>query len=207
VPIVKGEEGWYSLRDWRLAQDNKGKVKLADINKAIGAATREHFNALVEDITHARDELASLVAVLNEKLGSVAPGMTDVRKVLEEALPLVSGALQQKGGPIKAALDQPAEQGGEGAESTANGAATAPGMGAAKPIATREDIYQRLTELADLLEKIEPHSPVPYLIRRGVELGSLPFPMLMRALIREDYGAAIVEMNRELGIKPPPEGG
>jgi predicted component of type VI protein secretion system len=61
--------------------------------------------------------------------------------------------------------------------------------------------------VADLLERLEPHSPVPYLVRRAVALGSLPFPQLMKALIREDYTQAITEMNRELGIKeePPPE--
>ena len=32
----------------------------------------------------------------------------------------------------------------------------------------------------------------------------MPFPDLMKALIREDYHAAITEMNRELGIAPPP---
>jgi hypothetical protein len=31
----------------------------------------------------------------------------------------------------------------------------------------------------------------------------MPFPQLMKALIREDYAAAIVEMNRELGLPPP----
>jgi hypothetical protein len=32
----------------------------------------------------------------------------------------------------------------------------------------------------------------------------MPFPQLMKALIREDYAPAIVEMNRELGIKEEP---
>jgi type VI secretion system protein ImpA len=71
---------------------------------------------------------------------------------------------------------------------------------------TREDVYARLAEAADLLQQMEPHSPVPYLIRRAIEWGNLPFPQLMKALIREDYYQAITEMNRELGIKdPPPE--
>jgi len=59
-----------------------------------------------------------------------------------------------------------------------------------------------LIEAADLLEQLEPHSPVPFLIRKAVEFGSLPFPQLMRALIRDDK--IIGEMNRELGIKEPP---
>ena len=65
---------------------------------------------------------------------------------------------------------------------------------------TREDIYHRLSEAANLLERMEPHSPVPFLIRRAVALGSMPFPLMMKALIRSDYHQALSEMNRELGI-------
>jgi len=68
---------------------------------------------------------------------------------------------------------------------------------------TRTDIYARIGEAADLLEKIEPHSPVPFLLRKAVEFGGLPFPELMKALVRDD--SVLSEMNRELGIKPPPE--
>jgi len=49
------------------------------------------------------------------------------------------------------------------------------------------------------LERLEPHSPVPFLVRRAVELGALPFPLLMQELIRD--ANVLSEMNRELGIK------
>ena len=45
------------------------------------------------------------------------------------------------------------------------------------------------------------NSPVPFLIRRAVALGSLPFPQMMKALLREEFQQALVELNRELGIK------
>ena len=68
-------------------------------------------------------------------------------------------------------------------------------------LSTREDIYHALAEAADALERLEPHSPVPFLVRRAVELGALPFPLLMAALIRDS--GVLSEMNRELGIKEP----
>jgi hypothetical protein len=40
---------------------------------------------------------------------------------------------------------------------------------------------------------------VPFLVRRAVELGALPFPLLMQELIRD--ANVLAEMNRELGIK------
>ena len=72
-----------------------------------------------------------------------------------------------------------------------------------KTTLTRADVYQRLAESADLLEKMEPHSPIPYLIKRAVDLGSLPFPQLMRALISD--AKAIEELNKGLGIKDEPK--
>ncbi|MGL4421805.1 MAG: hypothetical protein ACRCZF_14145, partial [Gemmataceae bacterium] len=55
---------------------------------------------------------------------------------------------------------------------------------AVDPTKAREEIYARLLELAALLEKIEPHSPVPFLIRRAVEMRALQFPALVDALQR-----------------------
>jgi type VI secretion system protein ImpA len=195
LPLFEGEEASYSQRDWRLAQEGKGKVTREAIEKAINAASREHCNALVESILLAQTELTELVKALNQKLGSSAPAMLDVRKALDDVLVLAREAQQRKGGP-------PVEEEAKGA-----GNGEAGGGQPARPRgATREDLYQRLAEVADLLEKMEPHSPVPYLVRRAVAWGSLPFPQLMKALLREDYNQAITEMNRELGIKePPPE--
>jgi type VI secretion system protein ImpA len=74
-----------------------------------------------------------------------------------------------------------------------------PGYPGDVPIYSREQIYEFLGQLADMLQGIEPHSPVPYLLRRAVELGSLPFPQLMKELVKEpgSYG----RMCHELGIK------
>ena len=55
-----------------------------------------------------------------------------------------------------------------------------------------------------MLRELEPHSPVPYLIQRAIELGELPFPKMIKELIRDV--AILSELNRELGIKEPPPG-
>ena len=60
-------------------------------------------------------------------------------------------------------------------------------------------VVERTIPPADLLERLEPHSPIPYLIRRTVELGAMPFPQLMKALLVD---VDFTNMNRELGIKP-----
>ena len=46
-------------------------------------------------------------------------------------------------------------------------------------------MYQQIAEIAEALRRLEPHSPIPYLLERCVKLGALPFPELMREVIRE----------------------
>ena len=69
-------------------------------------------------------------------------------------------------------------------------------------LSSRADAYRMLNEAADLLQQIEPHSPVPLLVKRAVKLGELKFPDLMKALIREN--AVIDELNRLMGLEQPP---
>jgi type VI secretion system protein ImpA len=189
-----------SYRDFRLAQEGKGKVSKEKVDKALAGADRDYCQALAEDGDRAVKELTALQHALHERLGAAAPGMTEVRRALDEVLVLVRETLQRKGGPVIAAAPAAGATPGEAGTNGASGAAAAPARG---PL-TRDDLYQRLRETADLLEKMEPHSPVPYLVRRAVVWGSLPFPQLMKAMIREDHAAAVTELNRELGIVEPP---
>ena len=128
-----------------------------------------------------------LLQILNGKMGSVAPGLIDLRAAVEDCRKLVKQMLAQKG-----------EEGG--AEVTANGSAEAgPTSGGVAKAGSREQAYRQLAQAAAVLRQLEPHSPIPYLIQRAVELGSMPFPQLMRALIREQN--VLNELTRELGIK------
>jgi type VI secretion system protein ImpA len=194
VPLFQGEAGWYTLRDWKNIQEGKAGASRDEFERAMNSATREQCQALVDDLNRSVEEMTKLLGVLNEKLGPAAPGMADVRAALAEALVPAKQALSRKGPAEEApaAADQPAT----------NGAAAAP----ARAATTRQDIYARLSEAATLLERMEPHSPVPYLIRRAVALGGLPFPQMMKALMRAEFQNALAELNRELGIdetKPP----
>ena len=87
-----------------------------------------------------------------------------------------------------------------GAESDAGaGASTGEAGIPATTAGTREGLYRQLGEIAAALRRIEPHSPIPFLLERCVKLGGMPFPELMRAMIREN--AAVDEVDRLLGIE------
>ena len=61
-------------------------------------------------------------------------------------------------------------------------ASAAPGHTAsgapAGPIASRDEAYRRLREVAEFLRKTEPHSPVPPLLDRAVRWGNMSFEKL-----------------------------
>lgn len=64
---------------------------------------------------------------------------------------------------------------------------------------SRDDLYFQLDRIAAALKRIEPHSPVPYLLERCVKLGRLPFPELMRSVLKDSAGLA--ELDRLLGLE------
>ena len=65
-------------------------------------------------------------------------------------------------------------------------------------VAARNAIYSQLRNTAELLIQLEPHSPIPYLIRKAVELGELTYPQLMARLVEDP--AVLMQIRRELGL-------
>lgn len=189
LPLVRGDMGVWSWRDWKSIRDG-GREK-ADFDRAIAAADREDCQRTFDDLTRCLTEFKSLTTALTAKMGPDGPAMSELQSALSDCYTLGKQVLQQKG---PAAADNAVA---EGTPAEANGTPA----GANRPTTSRAEAYRRLAEAADVIERLEPHSPIPYLVRRAVELGALPFPQLMRALIRDD--GVISEMNRELGIKGP----
>ncbi|MBE0566181.1 MAG: type VI secretion system protein TssA, partial [Krumholzibacteria bacterium] len=56
--------------------------------------------------------------------------------------------------------------------------------GPAGPIATRDEAYRRLREVAEYLRRVEPHSPVPPLLDRAVRWGSMTFENLFDDVVK-----------------------
>jgi type VI secretion system protein ImpA len=198
VPMMPpGPEG-YGWQHWKDAQEKKSGITGVDIEKAIQTCSRDACESLVEDLNQSWQELELLSQALNAKMKTeaknYAPGLTGIRGALVDCRTLAQQILQKKGGPKKG--PEPA------AASTPDAEAGAAGSAEPK-METRAEIYARVAEAAAKLQQIEPHSPIPYLLNRAVELGSLSFPDLMKSLILNPDVLKL--MNRELGIKEPPE--
>jgi type VI secretion system protein ImpA len=186
TPLVLYEGKGYSYVDWRPTKEGRPPAQRASFDKAAATVPLENLQALSETMTESLSEMSRLGVALNDKMGQHAPGMTGLREALEECHNLVRQILARR---------RPAAA----AESHMLTGASAPSESGARTMTTRDDAYRQLAQAAEVLRQLEPHSPIPYLVRRAVELGSLSFPELIQALIREPN--AITELKRELGIK------
>ena len=128
-------------------------------------------------------------------MGQLAPGLTSLRQAVFECRTLAKQILDRKGPEAEA------ETSGEGAaEGSAEEGRRWRRWVLGRPgDAVARQVYARLAEAAELLGQLEPHSPIPYLIRRCVQLGDLSFPDLMKALINDS--SVRNDLGRSLGIE------
>jgi type VI secretion system ImpA family protein len=190
VPMVDGEEGnHYGWVDWKLSQDGKGKVTREQFDKAIHLTALEKVQANLDDLNAASQALQGLTQSLGAKMGAVAPGLTGLRQALEECRTLAQQIMK-----IKAPAGHDGDDEAAGGETGTGG-----GGGTRRPAGSREEAYRQLAQAAAVLQQLEPHSPIPYLVQRACALGALPFPQMIKALIREPN--VLSELARELGIK------
>ncbi|RON97513.1 type VI secretion protein [Pseudomonas fluorescens] len=117
----------------------------------------------------------------NAYLGDQGPGLRPLQDIIQALLTLVQEFIamhpQQPASPAPVveapvALPQPEEP--------------APAAQVFREPASREEAYRQLLLIAEYLARTEPHSPVPYLIRRGVEWGNKPLSELLGELISAD---------------------
>jgi type VI secretion system protein ImpA len=201
VALVElGEQG-FGWQQWKLIQEGKSPATADQFEQAVMATPVEICRQRCEDIDLAVQELEQLNQALVTRMESAAPELFGVKQALANCQTLARQLLERKGGGAEetnGAAEAAAEP-GVAKEEGAQAAAAADGAGTARKGRTRADIYRQLKELSATLQQMEPHSPIPYLIMRACDLGALPFPQLMRALIRDDN--ILTEMNRELGIR------
>jgi type VI secretion system protein ImpA len=191
LPIVERDNGKfkYGYADWEPpAAPAKRKVSVEEFDRAVAETGRELLEEKAAALTQCREDMNKLVQTLTAKIGPQAVGLGSVSQVVDKCTVLVRQILQRKAPAAQAVSDKPQENAGP--------ATTAPSQ--AKAV-TRADVYRQLGEAATVLRGLEPHSPIPYLLQRAVELGALSFPELIKELVRD--ANILGALNRELGIK------
>ncbi|MER3417066.1 MAG: type VI secretion system protein TssA [Gemmataceae bacterium] len=187
LPVVGEGDAGVGHFHWDRARQQADGALQQRIDEALAAVPADVLKDRTEDIAQCLDLLQKLESALAEKAGQRAPSFVNLRQALMDARWLAEEFLRRRG-------EAPAE---------APTAGETPGIAAAsagvRALGSRAELYRQLAVIADQLQQLEPHSPIPYLVKRAVQLGTLPFPQMIRELVRDE--SIIAELERQLGIK------
>lgn len=156
-----------------LPPEQTGRIHFA---AAAALAPHGYYLQLGEQLARCGRAAQQLGQTLESLLGRDAPSLSALWDVLREC----TGAVEELGGALAPHADEPAA----GADPAGYGDA----INAAAPmrrhaIASRAQAYMLLAEVADYLHDTEPHSPVPYLVRRACAWGDMPLEELLVELL------------------------
>ncbi len=195
------------LKDWedvlRLENLHQRDPKAAK-REQTRYATRAQFEASIEftpvdyyiDLVPVAEackgEIERLDLFMEEYCPKDAPSLMRIRAVLDDIETRARNWMEQKGGSLPGDVEDVPEEPETPVREEETGAmaeidkpapaATGTGTGGG-PIQSRAEAYKRLAEAADYLIRSEPHSPVPYLVRRAVAWGNMSFGELLVELV------------------------
>jgi type VI secretion system protein ImpA len=198
LPVLGDAAGACSFTDWQRLQspgDTNAKTKRDAI---LAASSPERLETVASDAEACLAELTALRNLLDTKLGSYAPSFSHLGEAINDCKTLAKRALGQLR-PESAATEK---QANDTVKET--GRQECLPHDGADAATSRRAAYEQIQRAADALARLEPHSPVPYLVQRAVALGSLPFPQMIKQLVREEN--ILSELYRELGIDAAAQG-
>ena len=176
------------LLQWKQGttpQPSAGGAPPISLDQILAGTSLEIIQGRYNQIVRCREILGKLVENLSAKLKDLAPSMAQLRGVLDQIEAILRQMIAKKSPISDANLKNADGESGDGNQEQSL-------------VGSRDQAYQMMARAADILSSIEPHSPVPYLVRRAVQLGALPFPELIQAFVREQ--SVLETMFRELGI-------
>ena len=166
-----------------------------------GQTLRERRRQLREIV----NDWARLDALIDDRLGNEAPSLARVGEVLRQLGHALTSLLGGQGEHLPEDDDAPVEEVSApeamqdvfeqsehqdaAAAPMTSASASAPGNAQAptgQTVMNRESAYRQLEQIAEFLQRTEPHSPIPYLVRRAITWGRMPLPQLMQEMLKQE---------------------
>lgn len=202
-PQVSAEIGVFNLYSWQQMKQRQVQINDSKPAKVAAEAAQALQNKVNDEVRRTpvawwlegvkavettKAQLLLLDGWCDRNLGGEGPSFVRLRKQLDNLENLLREFLALHPPQLlppepEATLPEP-----EKPRAMDLSAAIEPRAPFAEP-RTREEAYRQLLVIADYLARTEPHSPVPYLIRRGVEWGNKPLRELLGELINSDAEA------------------
>ena len=189
----------YGWNDWeggqyllRLAKRNAGAAASSQTGgmvpqtkflASLSVTPSARLVKLNEELDEFQDAVAELGAVLDERCGPEAPSLAPLRDLGESVRTFIARTLHERVQNGEVIMETPA------AAPAASAVPADPAMviaTATGPVTSRADAYARLREASDYLLRTEPHSPVPYLVRRAISWGDMSLSELLEELLHRN---------------------
>ena len=175
---------WYrDLRHYVMA----GFLALAANTPARAVST---LRTQLHEVLRGAAQLESVIEQKDRRTGPGGPsgGLRDLRAAVAAVLGVLTQLPQLMNEPAEPPLPMASAAATASTPTLPEPSAPAPAAlsPARGPIRSRAEAYQRLTEAAEFLLATEPHSPVPYLVRRAVSWGGMSLGQLLDELVQED---------------------
>jgi type VI secretion system protein ImpA len=184
VPLLRMGSQTVSLENCQSATLDEKPLDL-DMLKAADPAEP----TTPEEVAQCLEELAAMDKAMSEKMEHLAPSVSALRDVLTAC----QRYLARSQAPTDAESDGKSETPAEGT----GGSTTSSVQKSSGPM-SRAETYRQLARLADQLAQMEPHSPIPDLLRWAVKLGGLPFRQLIQEFVRDS--GTLDDIRRQFGI-------
>jgi type VI secretion system protein ImpA len=191
MPLQGGGAHACSVVEWERLIVSKATADEQAIDAILTASSPERLAQCVADADGCLAELRAMQQSLEQKMGGAAPGFVYLGQAIDEVGKLASQVLRQVAGD-----SQGRQANATDASADTTAVSTTGAVGG--EIGSRREAYEQIDRAAEVLRRLEPHSPVPYLVKRAVSLGRMPFPTLIKQLVREEN--ILSELYRELGI-------
>lgn len=198
LPLIGPPEHSLGLIQWNRARQSRDPRIGEELARTLVQTPSDQTQQTIQDIDQCLGELDQLVAVLDSRFGEEAPGLTNLRAALDECWETICQGMASF--TANSGLgERPTRKTSAKTPAPAGDVTPVPSIsGSEQAVLLRAEAYSQLKRAAETLERLEPHSPIPHLVKRCVQLGQLPFPKLMEQLIRDSN--VLNELNRELGV-------
>lgn len=188
IPILKTEGHSYGVLHVFGTEDERGAVDQADLEKAERSVAYEACAVLRQEIEEAWAQLERLGSAWQTQAKEPV-GLTNLRDALDTCKNYVAALIKKK---------QPEAAAGPGPS-------TEPGSPMPTAMGTRQQAIEQLKAAAAVLEKLEPQSPIPLLVKQAVELSKLSFDELMALWMRDPDVLKLWSRGYTSGEAPPPQ--
>jgi len=141
------------------------------------------YLSLSEDLISVLEACMDLENFLDAKYGKDGPSLRSLRNIVESVRNKIAQTVAQLNpGTPSTALEKAPPHQIDAAVSDNN--LLLPAVRA--PVRSRTEAYEMLAEAADFLERTEPHSPTPYLVRRAISWGNMTLEELLPEMVRNN---------------------